>query len=114
MRAQLDLSGDAEEDPWDDPDVVVVYLPKFDEYGLPVRDGGTSMVVIGHCPWCGARLPGSRRDAWFDEMERLGLDPWEDEVPVEYHSSDWWAATEPADGASARPYVEPGKVISPA
>ncbi|WP_432829202.1 DUF6980 family protein [Dactylosporangium sp. CA-092794] len=116
MRAQLDLSAvddDEEEDPWDDPDVVVVYLPKFDEYGLPVRDGGASVIVIGFCPWCGARLPQSRRDAWFDEMERLGLDPWEDEVPEEYQSDAWWIKAAGAEG-SAREFVEPEKVISPA
>jgi hypothetical protein len=112
MRAQLDLSGVAFEEPWDDPDVVVVYLPTFDEYGLPVRDGGTSMTVIGFCPWCGARLPQSRRDAWFDEMERLGLDPWEDEIPAGYTSDAWWATPE-VEAGSSREHVEPEKVISP-
>jgi hypothetical protein len=112
MRSQLDRNRDADEDPWDDPDVVVVYMPRFDEYGLPVRDGGSSMVVIGYCPWCGARLPESRRDAWFDEMDRLGLDPWEDELPEQYHSDAWWRADE-TPGAQ-RDYVEPERVISPA
>lgn len=108
MRAQF---ADEDADPWDDPDVVVVYTAKFDEYGLPVKDGGTSMVVIGYCPWCGARLPQSKRDAWFDEMERLGLDPWEDELPEQYHSDAWWSAA-PAEG-TARDFVEPERVITP-
>jgi hypothetical protein len=112
MRDRLDLVGVAYEDPWDDPDVVVVYLPKFDEYGLPVRDGGTSMIVIGHCPWCGVRLPESRRDAWFDEMERLGIDPWKDDVPADYRSDAWWAASLD-EVSSSRDYAEPEKVISP-
>ncbi|MEV8514740.1 hypothetical protein [Dactylosporangium sp. NPDC051484] len=116
MRAQLEQSGPASsdyDDPWDDPDVVVVYTPKFDEYGLPIRDGGTSMVVIGFCPWCGGRLPQSRRDAWFDEMERLGLDPWEDEIPEVYQSDAWWRGEEGAAEGSAREHVEPERVISP-
>ncbi|GAA3293073.1 hypothetical protein Dvina_43700 [Dactylosporangium vinaceum] len=112
MRAQLEREPDDDLDPWDDPDVVVVYMPRFDEYGLPIRDGGTSMVVIGYCPWCGARLPESRRDAWFDEMDRLGLDPWEDELPEEFQTDAWWHKGE-ADGA-AREFVEPERVISPA
>ncbi|WP_426506386.1 DUF6980 family protein [Dactylosporangium sp. McL0621] len=121
MRAQLEPengeteNGETEngqtEDPWDDPDVVVVYTPKFDEYGLPVRDGGTSMVVIGYCPWCGARLPQSRRDAWFDAVEGLGLDPWEDELPQEYRTDAWWNA-DPAP-AQHRDHVEPERVVTP-
>ncbi|WP_433208553.1 DUF6980 family protein [Dactylosporangium sp. CS-047395] len=109
MRAQLDAE-DRTEDPWDDPDVVVVYMPKFDEYGLPVRDGGSSMVVIGFCPWCGSRLPESRRDAWFDAMERLGVDPWEDDVPEEYLTDAWW---KPEQDGTSRDFVEPERVVSP-
>ena len=26
-------------------------------YGLIVHDGGSSVIEIGFCPWCGARLP---------------------------------------------------------
>ncbi|MET7424199.1 hypothetical protein [Dactylosporangium sp. NPDC005555] len=111
MRDQLARSeSDAGED---DPDVVVVYDAKFDEYGLPVRDGGASMVVIGYCPWCGGRLPASRRDAWFDAVEGLGLDAWEDEVPGEFRGDGWWAR-DLVEETTSRDYVEPEKVISPA
>lgn len=44
-------------DPFRCPDTLVVYAPDSDAYGLPVRDGGRSMNVISHCPWCGTRLP---------------------------------------------------------
>jgi hypothetical protein len=26
-------------------------------YGLIVHDGGSSVVEIGFCPWCGSKLP---------------------------------------------------------
>lgn len=40
--------------PFDCPDVLVM---KFGgEYGLPVRDGGTSYIRIDNCPWCGKAL----------------------------------------------------------
>lgn len=42
--------------PWDCPDVMVVWSERG-EFGLPVRDGGESFIVISHCPWCGTRLP---------------------------------------------------------
>jgi hypothetical protein len=47
---------------FDCPDAIVDYQARFDEYGLIVHDGGTSVVTIGYCPWCGARLPESKRD----------------------------------------------------
>jgi hypothetical protein len=38
----------------DCPDALVGYFDS--EYGIRVLDGGTSFVVIRHCPWCGAQL----------------------------------------------------------
>ncbi|WP_242417410.1 DUF6980 family protein [Sphingomonas panni] len=26
-------------------------------YGLLIHDGGSSMIAISFCPWCGTRLP---------------------------------------------------------
>ena len=34
---------------------------KSDEYGLPIQDGGTSFIKIKHCPWCGVKLPESKK-----------------------------------------------------
>lgn len=85
------LQARGEHDPFADPDVLVHYDPKFDEYGLVIHDGGSSTVGIEYCPWCGRRLPESRRDAWYDRLEAMGLDPAdEDEVPDEYKSATWY------------------------
>ena len=37
---------------------VEVIINKWDEdlYGIPIHDGGASMVVIKYCPWCGTKL----------------------------------------------------------
>ncbi|WP_347157085.1 DUF6980 family protein [Pontibacter chitinilyticus] len=37
---------------------VDVIINKWDEglFGIPIHDGGTSMVVINYCPWCGTKL----------------------------------------------------------
>lgn len=58
----------------DCPDCLIAYLPAFREYGLLVHDGGTSSLLIHFCPWCGARLPESQRDAWFAGMEPRGVE----------------------------------------
>ncbi len=90
MRDQVEQVCAEHADAWECPDCIVVYSSEFDEYGLPVRDGGESQIQIQFCPWCGTRLPESKRDAWFDAMERLGIDPWEGTIPVEYQTDTWW------------------------
>lgn len=47
----------------DDEDDVLYYWEAFDEYLIPVHDTGSSGILIRYCPWCGAKLPPSRRDA---------------------------------------------------
>jgi len=81
------------DDPWDCPDCVLVYSGKFDEYGIPVRDGGPSMISIQFCPWCGVELPRSRRDQWFETLAALGYrDPEDENIPEAFQSEEWWRA----------------------
>ncbi|WP_435866768.1 DUF6980 family protein [Streptomyces viridosporus] len=42
-------------------------------------------------PLVGRHLPESQRDLWFDELERRGTDPREDEVPAEFRDDRWLA-----------------------
>jgi hypothetical protein len=73
------------------PDALLQYSERFCEYGLIIHDGGTSSCAIDFCPWCGARLPESQRDRWFDEIARLGFaDPNDPAIPVSYQSDEWW------------------------
>jgi len=71
------------------PDALVAFTAKFQEYGLIVHDGGTSSIGIRYCPWCGKRLPDSQRDRWFDELERRGVDPCNDDIPDEFQDGRW-------------------------
>jgi hypothetical protein len=77
--------------PFDCPDTVLVYNEPFNEYGIPVRDGGESYLIVTHCPWCGLELPESRRDAWFDAIDALGLGeaPFEAAIPDMYLTAAW-------------------------
>lgn len=74
------------------PDSLVEYIAKFDEYGLIVHDGTSSIVTIAFCPWCGVQLPPSRRDQWVSEMERRGIDPWQDPIPEPFQDDAWYRA----------------------
>jgi hypothetical protein len=71
-------------------ETTIVYVPKFREYGIPVSDGGSSFVTLWFCPWCGARLPQSLRDEWFEALEKLGLTPESGDIPQEFLTDSWW------------------------
>jgi hypothetical protein len=71
-------------------DLPLTYLSKFREYGLQYTDGGSAFQVIHYCPWCGQPLPHSLRHQWFEAIERLGLEPDDDDLPEEYQSEEWY------------------------
>lgn len=74
------------------PEVPLVYGARLREHGIPGHDAGWT-ATIAYCPWCGDPLPPSLRDAWFDELDRLGLDPTDEErLPVAFRSDAWWRA----------------------
>ncbi|MBC9715220.1 hypothetical protein H9Y04_21955 [Streptomyces sp. TRM66268-LWL] len=93
MDRHLNTPCDRHGDPFACPDALVAFSAKFQEYGLIIHDSGTSTITIGFCPWCGEHLPASQRDRWFDELERRGVDPAEDEVPAEFQDDRWLTAT---------------------
>ncbi|WP_282693868.1 hypothetical protein [Streptomyces sp. CC208A] len=101
MRRQIEHHCDDHADAYDCPDAVVAFSTRFQEYGLIIHDGGRSSFGIAFCPWCGSRLPESQRDRWFEELERLGLDPWEDEVPPAYEDDRWLTGAGPSVGPAA-------------
>jgi Domain of unknown function (DUF6980) len=47
----------------DCPDALIEYRQETREYGLIVHDGGSSMVQINFCPWCGINLAEFERRA---------------------------------------------------
>jgi hypothetical protein len=76
---------------FDNVDTPIMYVKKFNEYNLKIMDGGNSSVKIDFCPWCGEELPESKRDEWFDELEKLGIhDPWNEPIPDKYQTDEWY------------------------
>lgn len=75
------------------PDKMIYYDPIFDEYGLKIYDGGSSQILILFCPWCGKKLPNSKKERWFEELEKLGYEDISRDnalIPSNYKSSKWW------------------------
>jgi hypothetical protein len=93
MANRVNRRCDRHDDAFSCPDTLISYTARFREYALIIHDGGMSGVGIAFCPWCGRRLPDSLRDRWFDELERLGVDPWEDRIPPEFEDDRWFAAS---------------------
>lgn len=72
-------------------DALIDYNAKFDEYGIIIHDGGSAISTIAFCPYCGTKLPESKRDEWFDTLEKMGFDnPWEQDVPKEFLTDEWY------------------------
>ncbi|QHS52484.1 hypothetical protein [Edaphobacter sp. 12200R-103] len=71
-------------------ETAIEYIPKFREYGIAVFDGGSSYIVIAHCPWCGVLLPESLREHWFSLLEDRGLEPDDQDIPEALRSDAWW------------------------
>lgn len=72
---------------------LIKYSIEFDEYAIPdyvaYPDAEGPRQLINFCPWCGERLPNSRRDDWYDELERMGIDPSDGEIPSAYLTDEW-------------------------
>ncbi len=52
MAAQLNHHCEQHPDRWDCPDALIGTFSDG-RTGLIVHDGGSSMILIAHCPWCG-------------------------------------------------------------
>jgi hypothetical protein len=66
----------------------IYWSPVFDEYGL-ICQPSAEILTIQHCPFCGLRLPDSRREAWFHRVAATGLNTWGDPIPEELLKHDW-------------------------
>ena len=94
MKEVVEYVCETHADPYDCPDNLVDYTSKYDEYGIIVHDGGSTKQAISYCPWCGTKLPESKRDRWFNELEAMGIDPGDDKVPIHYRTDAWYRTPE--------------------
>jgi len=78
----------------DDPNIPLIFTPKFGEFGILILDGGISSLGIAFCPWCGQKLPDSLRDNWFDKLEQLGVDPYGEKIPPEFTDERWYCESD--------------------
>ena len=76
---------------------LIFYSKRFDEYMIPEAHGTDSGILLCFCPWCGNKLPESKRMRWFEELDALDIEFSlfdTEQVPPEYLSDAWWKKTE--------------------
>jgi hypothetical protein len=67
MKTNVEQRCDMHPDPFDCVDHLVYFSEELLEYGLIIHDGTTSYIALAYCPWCGTRLPESRRDELYPD-----------------------------------------------
>lgn len=92
LRDQVEFRCEAHPERAGCPDYLIGYTASFDEYGIWVHTGeagaAESWLAIRHCPFCGAALPPSRREEFFEWLESRGLEL--EDAPVEFAAYGWW------------------------
>jgi len=78
------------------PNRVLDWIASWDEYLIPMPYDGYFSTLIRYCPFCGGRLPESKRTRWYETLWSLGfLDPGCEEIPTEFDTDRWWREREP-------------------
>jgi hypothetical protein len=90
-----------------DDDIPVYYDAPEREYSVAILDGGNSHLLFEFCPFCGAALPPSVRIVRLDRLRAFGFEGFDDDIPAEYESDEWWRR-EVGD-----PYGMPAPVLGP-
>ena len=99
LRAAVGFQCVQHEDPFEGPDYLIAYNEITDEYGLAIRDGASSVLIIRHCPFCGANFPERKAERWFDEIDALGLSgPTDENMPAAFKADAWWRETAQREG----------------
>jgi hypothetical protein len=56
MRSNVEKSCNDHPDRHNCPDCIIDYSSGDDNYGIMIHDGGSAMIAISYCPWCGTKL----------------------------------------------------------
>jgi hypothetical protein len=56
MNYHVNYKCDIHDNPFDCPDNLLYFNSDEDSYGLILHDGGSAILEIAFCPWCGSGL----------------------------------------------------------
>ena len=66
----------------------IYWSPVFNEYGL-ICQPSAEILKIKFCPFCGKKLPKSRREKWFKQIKISGWENFDDPIPKSFLRHDW-------------------------
>lgn len=73
------------------PNPTMMWVACWDEYRINIPTGGHASVRIRYCPWCGIKLPETKRALWYETLRAMGYaDPGDDDIPEKFNSDAWW------------------------
>lgn len=90
MKYHLEHKCDIHENIFDCADNLFIYNHIMNEYGIIIHDGGSSYIEIKYCPFCGKFLGNSKREEFFELIDKLNLDRDDENFPEEFKSDEWW------------------------
>jgi hypothetical protein len=67
---------------------IVKYSNIWNEYNIDINENIQQQIY--YCPWCGEKLPISQRERWFDNLESMGIDPMNGNIPEEFQDETWY------------------------
>lgn len=75
---------------------VILWIASWNEYRIDISHRGYRSTPIRYCPWCGHRLPDSKKALWLKTLYELGYsDPTgADHIPEEFGTDKWWRMRE--------------------
>lgn len=99
MRHQLDWQCDQHSDPFECVDALIDTFSDG-RVGLIIHDGGSSMALISHCPWCGTPTGTSLTRTIYVRLLDEGVDVWRPvEAEEEEHGAFRLPTSAPEDEA---------------
>jgi hypothetical protein len=92
MKIHANFTCDEHLNKYECPDAIIEYIEVFDEYGIIIHNSDGVIQEIKYCPFCGIKLPNSKRQEWVEKLNALGYEsPFFDEkIPDEYKTSSWY------------------------
>ena len=70
--------------------VAIEYECEFREYSIDEKNDVGTCIRINYCPWCGIKLPESLRHEYVKELNLLGYELLDDDIPEKYKTDAWW------------------------
>ena len=75
-------------------EIPIIYNQQDRSFSIRVLDGGSSVITMRYCPWCGKEFPENLRNIFFDELSKyLNKDAGIEDIDgahKDFQTDAWW------------------------